>query len=177
LKESEIEPQPLIIDIVGDNREKTKVDSAIAFSRHCALTVLKRCLKIIDEYGNMVELTPNKKHEYSKGQNAPMLPAKILKSLMQKLEMARRMHPIEKKASKEYIQKFRQAFFDIIIELFVNFKQNNVVINGETVFNAKRLIEESDPAFKEFFIRFLQIDDKNEQSNSQMFNQFLSITS
>lgn len=51
--------------------------------------------------------------------------------------MARRMHPIEKKASREYIQKFRQAFFDIIIELFVNFKQNNVVVNGETVFNAK----------------------------------------
>lgn len=50
------------------------------------------------------------------------------------------------------------------------------MINNETVFNAKRLIEESDPAFKEFFTRFLQLDEKDEQSNSQMFKQFLTIT-
>lgn len=65
LKESEIEPQPLVIDIIGDNREKTKIDNAIAFNQNCALTVLKRCLKIIDKNGDMVELTPNRKQAYT----------------------------------------------------------------------------------------------------------------
>ena len=44
----------------------------------------------------------------------------------------------------QYIKKFRQAFFDIIIELFMNYKNSVEDVNGETVFNAKQFFDDSE---------------------------------
>jgi hypothetical protein len=53
--------------------------------------VIKRQLKLM-ENGQMVELKDNKKSDYAKMHNSPMLPKKILISLLQKLEAAKRAH-------------------------------------------------------------------------------------
>jgi len=37
-------------------------------------------------------------------------------------------------------------------------------------------LDESDPDYTEFFRRFLQFDTRSNQSNNQMFNNFISIT-
>jgi len=49
-------------------------------------------------------------------------------------------------------------------------------VNGESVFDYKGFLEESDPEYKEFFYRYLQIDANGAQSNNQMFNNFITIT-
>lgn len=84
-----------------------------------------------------------------------MLPSKLLKILNQKIESAQREHPnVNKKPSAEFIRKFRLAFFDLIVDLFQNYKKRVTVIDGETIFETKSFVEDSDPAFKEFFVRY-----------------------
>ena len=68
--------------------------------------------------------------------------------MISKLEAAKKEEsPVftnERKHSMQYIKKFRQAFFDIIIELFMNYKNSVEDVNGETVFNAKQFFDDSE---------------------------------
>ncbi len=107
-----------------------------------------------------------------------MLPPKLLKVLNSKIESAQRDHPnVNKKPNPEFIRKFRLAFFDLIVDLFQNYKKRVTVLDGETIFETKSFIEDSDPAFKEFFVRYFQIDKHGSTSNNQMFNNFISTVS
>lgn len=45
----------------------------------------------------------------------------------------------------------------------------------EVVFLAKIFIEESDSNYREFFKHFLQIDEGGQQSNNQMFMNFIDL--
>lgn len=110
-----------------------------------------------------------------------MLPTKVLKALTQRLEAAlaeddNNNHLDDVQRSPQCIQKFRQAFFDIIIELFLNYQKRVKLVDGETVFDYKGFLDESDPDYVEFFHNYLQIDSKGTQSNNQMFNNFITIT-
>lgn len=52
-----------------------------------------------------------------------MLPAKLKSSLVSKLEQASKDDGDLKVASAERIRKFRNAFFETIVDLFLNYKQ------------------------------------------------------
>ena len=52
-----------------------------------------------------------------------------------------------------------------------------MINEGDVEFDSRSFIEDSDPAFKEFFSRFLELDSTGTQSNNQMFNNFISTTS
>jgi len=77
--------------------------------------------------------------------------------------------------SQESILQFSQAFYDLIIDLFLNYQNHVAIVDNESVFDYKGFLDDSDAEYKEFFYRFLQIED-GKQSNNQMFSNFITVT-
>ena len=57
----------------------------------------------------------------------------------------------------------------------MNYQKRVQLIDNESIFDYKGFLEDSDPEYKEFFFRFLQVENGT-QSNNQMFNNFITIT-
>lgn len=145
-------PPPLIIDIEGATKKE--------ISKYCLLpsgtpiVMLKKCLKLMENQ-QIFALSGKTKQEYYKQKNTPELPPKLYKQLIGKLDQARREESnARREVTPQFIQKFRQAFFDIIIELFLNYKQRIETVNGETQFSAQKFIADTDVAYHDFFIKF-----------------------
>ena len=87
----------------------------------------------------------------------PILPEKLKRNLLKQIEEALKenINKSQGNYSVETVYIIRQAFFNLIVDLFQNYKYRVVVNEGETVFMAKTFIDESDPNHKEFFKRFL----------------------
>jgi hypothetical protein len=89
--------------------------------------------------------------------------------LLSKIESAAREFPaINGKTQPEYIKLFRQAFFDVIIDLFLNYKKRvkNFHEAGDIIFDTRGFIDDSDAAHKDFFRRYFQINSEGGQSNN-----------
>ena len=84
-----------------------------------------------------------------------MLPSKLYRKLMENIQIALDEPDSYNGRSLESIEKFRQAFFDIIIDLFLNYQKRVSKVNGESIFDYKGFLEESDSEYKEFFYRYL----------------------
>lgn len=106
-----------------------------------------------------------------------MLPATLRKTLIQKLESALRPEADTLIKSKQTVSLFRQAFFDVIIDLFQDYKRYVTTTKSETFFDTRKFVDENHPEYREFFHRYFEIDERGGTSNSnQMFNNFIEAT-
>lgn len=160
----------------------------MAFNLQFDFKTIKPCLKVV-ENRKVVDL--NKK-EYSKRSDAVSLPAKVYRELMHNLEAIKTQsnkspsgkspsskNPEKEKESMIKIEKYRLAFFEVIIDLFLNYKKHiSSDANQMIQFNARAFSLESDPQFLDFYTKFFQLDLKDKQdtnNHSQMFSQFITI--
>jgi hypothetical protein len=75
-----------VIDIRAETQEKKKVQGAFNFV--CSMEQTKKCLKIVHEC-RVVELHKHKQ-DYLKRSDCPFLPHRIVKTLTEKLMLARK---------------------------------------------------------------------------------------
>jgi hypothetical protein len=105
-----------------------------------------------------------------------MLPTTLRNGLLQKLTGILRPEADSFQKSKNTVSQFRQAFLDVIIDLFQDYKRYTTTSKSETFFDTRKFVDENLPEYKEFFRRYFEISDGGTTNSNQMFNNFIEAT-